>query len=176
MDAFESIVATLFEAEGFWVRRTVRVTLDRTHKRRPSAPRTELDLVAYLPAENELWIIECKSWLDSRGVKAAALINSDHKGAKRFKLFHDEEYYGAVSDALLKYLKLDRLAPRIRLCLVAGKIADKEQSIKAHFQKLDWEYRGPEWVRHGLEELAKGAYKNDAATVTVKLLRNANVD
>jgi hypothetical protein len=171
MDAFESIVATLLEAEGFWVRRSVRVNLDIERKLKPSAPRTEVDLVAYRPAKNELWIIECKSWLDSQGVKAAALTDSNHKGAKRFKLFHDDEYLNSVSDALIEQFQMKGMGPRVRLCLVAGKIAgSSEPDLATHFQKRSWEFKGPEWVRKGLIELAEGPYENDVATIAAKIL------
>ena len=171
MDEFESIVATLLEAEGFWVRRSVRVSLDVERKLKRSAPRTEVHLVAYRPAQNELWIIECKSWLDSQGVKAAALTDRYHKGARRFKLFHDDEYFDSVSDALIEQFEMKKLGPRIRLCLVAGKIAESsEQDLATHFQKRNWEFKGPEWVRKGLIKLAEGPYENDVATLAAKIL------
>jgi hypothetical protein len=177
MDAFESIVATILEAEGFWVRRSIRVQLEKKDKRAKGAPRTELDIVAYCPARNELWVVECKSWLDSRGVKAAALLEKDHPGAKRFKLFHDEKYCDAVKAALVGQLRLSGNNPKVRLCLVAGKIAGgDEQKLRVRFEKQDWILRDRKCVQKGVKELATKGYENDVATMTAKILRDGNIE
>jgi hypothetical protein len=177
MDAFESIVATILEAKGFWVRRSVRVQLEKSDRRSKSAPRTELDIVAYCPATNELWMVECKSWLDSRGVKAKALMDKGHPGAKRFKLFHDDKYCNAVKAALVKQLKLSANDPKVRLCLVAGKIAGRDfQGLKDHFEKQDWILHDAKWVQEGVKELAIRGYENDIATMTAKILRHGKAE
>ena len=75
MDSFESVIASLLERDGFWVRSSVKVELSKAEKRfigRASSPRWELDLVAFKGKTNELWIVECKSFLDSRGVDIRA--------------------------------------------------------------------------------------------------------
>jgi hypothetical protein len=92
MDAFESLIASLLEREGFWVRSGVKVELTKEEKRiigRPSSPRWELDLVAYKGGINELRVVECKSYLDSRGVSIQAVDGSDDRYASRFKLFKE---------------------------------------------------------------------------------------
>jgi hypothetical protein len=38
MDHFESIIATLLEAEGYWVRRSFKVNLTQEEKRRIGKP------------------------------------------------------------------------------------------------------------------------------------------
>lgn len=50
MDSFESVVSTILERDGYWVKSTFKVGLTKEEKReigRPSSPRWELDLVAY---------------------------------------------------------------------------------------------------------------------------------
>jgi hypothetical protein len=72
MDYFESIVKTLLEHEGYWVRSSFKVDLSKQEKRyigKPSIPRPEIDLLAYKPKVNQLLVLEAKSYLDSLGVQ-----------------------------------------------------------------------------------------------------------
>lgn len=72
MDAFEQLAAELLFANGWWVQTSVKVELTKEEKKqvgRQSSPRWELDVVAYKGATNEILVIECKSFLDSRGVQ-----------------------------------------------------------------------------------------------------------
>src|ERR1019366_2421900 len=74
MDAFEQLVSEILWMEGYWVRTSAKVDLTKEEKRqigRPSSPRWELDIVAYSGRDNLLKVIECKSYLDSRGVLLA---------------------------------------------------------------------------------------------------------
>ena len=90
MDAFERVVVSLLEREGFWVRSSIKVELSKAEKLaigRHSSPRWELDIIAYKPMANELWVVECKSYLDSRGVQICAFNGTNEGFAKRFKLF-----------------------------------------------------------------------------------------
>jgi len=53
MDAFEHVIATILERDGFWVRTTFKVELTKEDKvaiGRPSSPRWELDVIGYRPA------------------------------------------------------------------------------------------------------------------------------
>ena len=55
MDAFEQLAADIFWNDGYWVRTGVKVELTRDEKIRiglPSAPRWEIDLIAYRAATN----------------------------------------------------------------------------------------------------------------------------
>lgn len=64
MDAFERVVASLLEREGFWIRSSLKVELTKAENveiRRPSSPRWELDVVGYRASDNEFRIVECKS-------------------------------------------------------------------------------------------------------------------
>jgi hypothetical protein len=76
LDSFESIVKTIFENKGYWVKTSFKVDLTKEEKRligRPSSPRWELDVVAFKGGRNEILVIECKSYLDSPGVKAEGM-------------------------------------------------------------------------------------------------------
>lgn len=70
MDAFEQLVSEILWMEGYWVRASLKVELTKEEKKaigRPSSPRWELDIVAYSGRDNLLRVVECKSYLDSRG-------------------------------------------------------------------------------------------------------------
>lgn len=88
MDAFESVVATILQHRGYWVRSSFKVDLPKAEKARlgrPSLPRPELDLVAYKGQGNVVRVVECKSYLDSVGVSMSAFDGSNAKLAERFK-------------------------------------------------------------------------------------------
>lgn len=89
MNAFEQVISEILWHKGYWVRTSVKVELTKEEKRtigRHSTPRWEIDVVAYSARENILRLVECKSYLDSPGVKAACFDGTDIKGGKRFKL------------------------------------------------------------------------------------------
>ena len=74
MDAFEQLVSEILWMEGYWVRTSVKVELTKEEKRligRHSSPRWELDIcmMAYKGGENLLRVVECKSYIDSTGVR-----------------------------------------------------------------------------------------------------------
>jgi len=144
VDAFERVVVSLLEREGFWVRSSFKVELTKDEKvniGRPSSPRWELDVVGYRARDNELRVVECKSYLDSRGVAMAAFDGSNPKAAKRFKLFAEPQTRAVVLRRLeeqLLALGAIRPGPRITLCLAAGRIvssADVWRSIRALAQR-----------------------------------------
>jgi hypothetical protein len=103
MDPFEQLVSEILWMEGYWVRTSVKVELTKEEKRqigRPSSPRWELDIVAYSGRDNSLRVVECKSYLDSRGVALRAFDGSDAKNAERYKLFADDQLRNVVFDRL----------------------------------------------------------------------------
>ena len=72
MNSFEEVVGDILSGKGFWVRHNFKVDLSKEEKRqigKPSSPRWELDIVAYKGATNEIFVVECKSYLDSPGVR-----------------------------------------------------------------------------------------------------------
>jgi hypothetical protein len=75
--------------QGNWVRTSVKVNLTPEEKikiGRRSAPRWEIDVVAYSGRENLLSIVECKSYIDSYGVRATSFGRSGHPQEARYKL------------------------------------------------------------------------------------------
>src|SRR5712692_6669224 len=178
MDAFESLVTSLLERQGFWVRSSFKVELTKDEKRRigrPSSPRWEIDLVAYKGGTNELYAIECKSYLDSRGVSISAFDGTDESFAARFKLFTEPLLREVVLRRLVAQLVAQNaiaLNPQVRLCLVAGKIvSDGERTqLREHFSKNGWVLWDGEWLRKSLTRIADGGYENDIADVVAKLL------
>src|SRR5688572_10917612 len=90
MDAFEQLAAELLFADGWWVQTSVKVHLTKEEKKlvgRQSSPRWELDVVAYKGVSNEILVVECKSFLDSRGVQWCEL--QDGHSSTRYKLFRE---------------------------------------------------------------------------------------
>ena len=177
MDAFESVVAAILERDGFWVRTSFKVRLSKEEKReigRPSSPRWEIDVLAYRPGDNLLRVIECKSYLDSRGVTKGGFA-ADHK---RLKLFNDRTLREVVLrslEAQLIHDKMIRKRPKIQLCLAAGKIVASEQVwIQSHFQEHGWKLFTPSWIHDQLEILAADGYENTVAAVTAKMLLRAH--
>jgi hypothetical protein len=79
MDSFEQVVSEILWMEGHWVRTSVKVDLTKDEKiqiGRPSSPRWELDIVAYGGRDNVLQVVECKSYIDSYGVRASGFDGS----------------------------------------------------------------------------------------------------
>jgi hypothetical protein len=176
MDAFEHVVGTILEKEGFWVRTSYKVELTKAEKReigRPSSPRWELDILAYRPGDNLLRVVECKSYLDSRGVSILGFTSSN-RFAERFKLFNDENLRTVVFRRLVAQLidvNAIRRNPRIQLCLAAGKIvAGDFKAIQNRFDELGWLLFHPALLREELIKVARSGYDNSVAAVTAKLL------
>lgn len=183
MDAFEQVVASLLEQKGFWIRSSFKVELTKPEKveiGRPSSPRWEIDLIAYHAAKNELWVVECKSYLDSRGVQMCAFDGTNRTFASRFKLFCEEDTRRVVFRRLEEQLAASgaiRPNPRIKLCLAAGKIASESDRIglRKHFKAMGWELWDEEWIGSELAALARGGYQDDVAAVVAKLLLRKSV-
>lgn len=67
---------------------------------RHSAPPWELDIVGYSARENLLPVVECKSYMDSTGVRASAFDGSNPEHAIRYKLFNEPELRRVVFNRL----------------------------------------------------------------------------
>ena len=72
MNAFEDIVKVYLEEKGYWVRQSVKVEKITSEDKKAigltTMPRPEIDLVALNAKENELLLVEVKSFLNSQGV------------------------------------------------------------------------------------------------------------
>ncbi len=168
MDAFEEIVAGLFRQDGYWTYLNYKVKVSKDEKRRvgkPSLPRPEIDILAYKPSSNTLLWIECKSYLDSHGVKMNALP----------KVFMDRNYREVVSARLIEQVVQEGLTlaqPSLKYCLVAGHIHSKSlHDLREHFNMNGWDLFDTEWIRERLKKLAGLDYENDVAVIIAKLLR-----
>ncbi len=134
MNSFENLVATVFRRQGWWIHMNYTVVLTPEDKREikmPSAPRWELDLVGYKASTNTVRFIECKSYLDSAGVRYAAFEDPpDNVHAKRLKLFVKPDLRRVVFNRAVKQLQKDgmcRPRPTIKLALVAGHIKNGDE-------------------------------------------------
>ena len=180
MDAFESVIATILVREGFWVRPSYKVSLTKSEKRairRPSCPRWEIDVVAYRPFDNLLWIVECKSFLNSRGVSFSGL-DPKTGGTNRYKLFNKANTRKVVFGRFIKQLSESKSIcddPTTKLCLAAGKMVKSDtERLRELFERNEWLLLDPEWIRERLHFLANDGYKNAVASVTAKLLLQSN--
>jgi len=179
MDAFEALLGAILQRQGYWVRSSVRVELTKAEKRsvgRPSTPRWEIDLVAYKGRSNELRVVECKSFLDSRGVLFRGLTDPICQSYKRFKLFNDARLRQTVLRRLTSQLVEEGACgrrPKVRLCLAAGHVAsdrDRER-IKAHFKQHKWLFWDESWLAEQLAKLSGTGYQNDVASVVAKIVQ-----
>jgi len=176
VDSFEQVVATILDRAGYWVRTSVKVNLTREDKHainRPSAPRWELDVVAYSGRERELLVVECKSYLDSAGVRPASFEGPKVAGETRYKLFSDESLRGVVLSRLETQLVEQGFCPpgtKARLCLAAGNIHGDPAPLRAFFDAKGWKLFERDWLIAGLEALATESYENSVASVVAKLL------
>lgn len=176
MQAFEALVAEVLEADGYWVRRGMKVKLTKADKRRigrPSSPRWEIDLVAFRPKGNVVYAIECKSYLDSSGVDLADLLGGRY--AKRYKLFTERKTRTVVLARLAKQLvekKLCTRPPRPRLALAAGNIRGGDPALmRAHFKKSgDWLLFDREWMLGALNRMSREGYEDSVASMVAKIL------
>jgi len=183
LDAFESVVAALLERKGYWTRTSVKVDLTKEEKRqigRPSSPRWEIDVVAYKGSTNSLMAVECKSYLNSPGVRFSAFNGSSESESNRYKLFNDEILRRVVFNRLRMQLVESGFCPeppKITLCLVAGNIYQDAKPIHDHFQKNGWELWDVDWLQTELDILSRSGYDNTVVAIVSKLItRNRNKD
>lgn len=178
MHAFEGIVAQLLWEQGYWVQQGVYVDLTKEEKRsigRHSSPRWELDVVAFRPGE--LLIVECKSFLDSPGVGARSVIDSQGPGWERYKLFHDTKLREVVSRNLLAQLKARgsiKGDEEIVLALACGKVkseADRKELATFFTSKNgQWRLFDDKWVASEMGKLKSKRYENSELAMVAKIL------
>jgi hypothetical protein len=174
MHGFEALVAEILEDEGYWVRRSFKVALTRAEKqkiKRPSAPRWEIDIIAYRAPDNHVFAVECKSFLDSTGVNL-----SDLKGgrfARTYKLFTEPRLRKVVLNRLALQLVEQGLCgspPRVTLALAAGKIKGKAALVREFFEQQDWKLFDTAWIRKNLQRVSRAGYSDSVAAMVAKLI------
>jgi hypothetical protein len=184
MDAFEQLVSEILWMDGYWVRTSVKVELTKHEKRligRHSSPRWELDIVAYRGSDNVLQVVECKSYLDSIGVRASAFDGSSPKHAKRYKLFNEPELRRVVLSRLCAQFSESgacRTEPGVRLALACGKIRNESdrEAIRTHFERNEWDLWDEPWLRERLRRMARQGYENQVSAVVAKLIQRGKSD
>jgi hypothetical protein len=184
MDAFEQLVSEILWTQGFWVQRSCKVELTKEEKvriGRPSSPRWELDVLAFSGGENLLRVVECKSYLDSRGVQASAFDGSNPEFSKRFKLFNNDLLRDVVFARLRAQLADRGACPpdtEIRLCLACGRIPTERDRewLHRHFDRQGWELWDEAWLQENLSRMAAGGYENQVSSVVAKLIMRSRVD
>ncbi|HEY6218588.1 MAG TPA: hypothetical protein VIV65_00940 [Gemmatimonadaceae bacterium] len=176
MDSFESVVAAVLHRQGYWTRTSVKVDLTKAEKRRIgrySSPRWELDVVGYRASRNELLVVECKSFLDSGGVRCDLFQGKNRKGSKRYKLFFEPTLRKVVLGRLAKQLVASgacRPRPSVILGLAAGKLKGDQSLLASHFRAKGWRFWGPRDLYEAVCSLKDARYENDVATVVAKIL------
>ena len=177
MDHFESIISTLLEAEGYWVRKSFKVNVTKEEKRqigKHSIPRPEIDLLAFAFHKNEVLALEAKSFLDSPGVKLTELKEEHEVPEGRYKLFTSERYRSVVLLRLLQDLIDCGMAnpdTKISLGLAAGKVYQGQSGpIRDFMAGKAWLFWSPEDIKQKVMALAERGYENDPAIITAKIL------
>lgn len=177
MDYFESIIKTLLEHDGFWVRQSFKVNLTKQEKcdiGKPSIPRPEIDLLAFKPNKKLILVLEAKSFLDSPGVRISDLEKCDEIPEGRYKLFTCDNYRKIVFHRLKEDLIAMGMATsreQLSLGLAAGKVYQKKSlEIKNFFSKKEWVFWSPEDIKDKVYALASKGYENEPAIITAKIL------
>jgi hypothetical protein len=176
MDSFENIMGWLLEQEGYWIRHSFKVNLTDNDKKRlgkPNMPRPEIDLIAYNPQDNEVLAVECKSWLDSAGVRWKDIICGGEYS--RFKLFCNQDLCTVVFERLLEQLaEKGACAPSatVKLCLATGHIANERPrvDIQKEFAGHGWKLFDEEWIGRHIVDAEKSGYQDHVATIVAKLI------
>lgn len=177
MDYFEGIIKTLLEHEGYWIRQSFKVNLTKQEKRdigKHSIPRPEVDILAFKPEENQVIAFEAKSYLDSPGVKLAALKEMHEIPEGRYKLFTCDNYRNIVFSRMkqdLIDLGMGTPETNITLGLAAGNVYQyKSQEIGDFFSSKGWAFLSPENIKEKVTNLAAKGYENEPAIITAKIL------
>jgi hypothetical protein len=177
MEYFETIIKTLLEHEGYWVRQSFKVNLTKQEKKqigKPSVPRPEIDLLALKPRSREVLVLEAKSYFDSPGVRLADIQEEFHIPEGRYKLFTCANYRNVVLNRLrqdLQDLGMVRGHIKMKLGLVAGHIYQgRSEKIRSYFISKGWFFWSPEDVRDKVNALAAKGYENEPAIITAKIL------
>ena len=178
MDAFRSLIVMLLERRGFWVRSGFKVNLTKLDKLsicHPTCPRWEIDIVAYKGAANELWLVECKSQLDSWGVKFSSFTK---EGPNGYRFFTDANLRRVVTNRVVAQLEETgscQSTPTTTLCLATGKIRNEadRHSVREYFKRSGWVLWDDEWISSALCDFSKGSYEDDVARLVATFLLRA---
>jgi len=178
MDSFQELVATVLDREGYWIRREVRVELtpeDKAAIGRPSNARWQIAIVAYSGARSELLAVQCKSFLDSPGVRAKAFDSTGSTDRDYYKLFNEKTLRDVVLTRLAWQLVREGFCPAgvsAQLALAAGHFYRGDTpAIREKFVQENWKLFDPTWLREKLQRFDAESYEDSPFALTVKLLR-----
>jgi hypothetical protein len=133
----------------------------------------ELDIVGYRGADNELLVLECKSFLDSVGVYYDHVANP--RRTSRYRPFTEPGLRRVVLARLRKQFVAAGFCagkPKIRLGLGAGRIRPSDiDQVRDHFIRNGWFLWDRDFRRSELESLSRSGYENMVAAVVAKLLK-----
>lgn len=177
MDAFEQIVGQLLEEDKYWVRYSVKIDLSKDEKKligKPTAPRPEIDLVAFDIRANKIFLLEVKSFLDSTGVKYQDVTQIQTEQAGRYKLLTSENYRRVLAERLrtdwLQSGHINRQT-QIGFGLIAGNVyMHQDESLEKYFTDKGWLFWGPQKIKEKVRQLSDKGYENNAVTIAAKLL------
>jgi hypothetical protein len=171
-DPLKSLVRTLLEREGFWVRSDfwVRLTPEDKAAVRGAWPPRQIDFVAYKAMTNELRFVGCASYLDSQGVRLSSFSRTN--GPDQYRLFTDANLRGIVTHRIVTQLTEGDSclpSPDVAFYFVAPKIKDaaERQSLRQHFAENGWVLWDDEWINRVLSEMSSAI---DGSSAVAKLL------
>jgi hypothetical protein len=177
VDHFESLISTLLEAEGYWLRRSFKVNVTKEEKRaigKHSIPRPEIDILAFRFSENSVIAVEVKSFLDSPGLKLEQLQAEHEVPEGRYKLFTTERYRTIVLARLHQDLVKCGMAnaeTKVSLGLAVGKVYQKRtEPIREFMRERNMLFWSPEDIKQKVTALADREYENDPAIMVAKVL------
>jgi hypothetical protein len=184
MHAFEELVSEILWSEGFWVQTSVKVKLtsdDKAKIGKHSMPRPELDIVAFNAKRNLLCVVECKSFIDSKGVSSNAFDGRSEVAAKRYKLFNDTRLRTVVFRRLKQqFVEAGLCLPtaKVQLCLVCGRITSNRErvALRKHFAAKGWKLFEEQWLKEGLSRMADSGYENRISALVSKLIIRGRLD
>lgn len=177
MDPFEIIISKFLQEKNYWVRSLVKVPFSKTDKRKiknPTIPTPEIDIIAYNFKQNELLLVECKSLLDSKGIRFNSLIGKNQKFKSKYKLFNSSLYRNRLTKIIrMQYIKSGLINDQttINYALAAGKIYSKDKvKFDVYFKKRGWLFFSPNEIKDSIVEYSKKSYENDLIVMLTKLI------
>lgn len=170
-EAFEELVATLLEAEGYWVKRNIKIHLskDDLAEIRVRSGSLELDIVAFKHGPSpEVLVVECKSFPRSGGVDWTTF---DRPGPgitrkHRYRLFWDQ----ALRDAISKYLIASSVTPDVPHVFSLASSATKKSDhprIRAHLLQNGMRFLDRDWLDVNLTKLGNASVYHNSISATL---------
>lgn len=178
MNQFEEISRYLLEAEGFWVQTGIKVEITPEQKRflgKPTMPRPEVDIVAYKRSEDTLYLIEAKTYLNSKGVVYDNIVKRDFTWDK-YKILTYSDFQDIVGGELKADLikkGLIHSKTKVRYGLIAAKLyKPKENDFYGLAKERNWFFWGPDEVKSRLSRLINLGYEDNPYSIVAKIIQN----